>query len=131
MKTQINKKEKLYQRIEKHGKELNNLFTINEEPVKLCKKLFRLESKAHKLSTQYCNGDIDMGTWEKESESILNKVKEILNPENADVEVFLDGDPRGYALKIRFDDTDVRRHEIHTDMGGYGIISPDFRKVQS
>lgn len=41
------------------------------------------------------------------------------------VKVFLNGDARGYALKIH--DSYVKEHnlKIHTDWGGYGIIAPD------
>jgi len=42
------------------------------------------------------------------------------------IRVLLNRDPRGYALKI--DDEDMRRLDLrlHSDMGGYGIIAPDF-----
>ena len=41
--------------------------------------------------------------------------------------VFINGDPRGYALKID-DKYQDRLHKvgIHRDWGGYGIIAPDF-----
>jgi len=40
--------------------------------------------------------------------------------------VFINGDPRGYALKIN--DKYVRENQlrIYSDMGGYGIIAPEF-----
>ncbi len=41
------------------------------------------------------------------------------------VPVFINRDPRGYALKI--DDHYMREHDaaLHQDWGGYGIIAPD------
>ena len=49
----------------------------------------------------------------------------ILNLEN-DFNIFVNGDCRGYALKI-FDDY-IRKNDItiYRDWGGYGIIAPDF-----
>ena len=40
------------------------------------------------------------------------------------VAIFLNLDPRGYALKI--DDQDARALDIYKDWGGYGIICPEF-----
>ena len=70
----MNKKQKMYEMIQKHGDNLKAIFNIDEDSVKLCKQLFRLENKAHKIATDYCNGDFD-GDIEKESEKILLKVK--------------------------------------------------------
>ena len=43
------------------------------------------------------------------------------------IPVFVNGDPRGYALKI--DDSYVKKFnlKIERDWGGYGIIAPDFK----
>ncbi|MAG18094.1 MAG: hypothetical protein CL944_01315, partial [Candidatus Diapherotrites archaeon] len=75
----MNKKEKdhVYKMIEKHGNNLKAIFNINEDSVKLCKKLFRLENKAHRLATDYCNGDFQ-GDIETESNKIVDKAKKIL-----------------------------------------------------
>jgi hypothetical protein len=121
-------KEKMYQNIKKHGENLNSIFNTGIEPITLCKKLHRLEVKAHQLATDYCNGEngVDTENWEDKCEPILKSVHKILNPENANVSIFLNADARGYALKIKFDDTYVRRFDIHKDWGGYGIIAPEF-----
>ena len=66
------------QRIKKHGDNLKTIFNLDIDSIKLCKQLFRLENKAHKLATDYCNGDFQ-GDIEKESEKILSKVAKILN----------------------------------------------------
>ena len=118
-------KEKMYKDIENHGNNLNKIFNTNYDNIELCKKLSRLENKAHKLSTDYCNGVIDCNEWELLTDKILKKVCNILNLEN-DFNIFVNGDCRGYALKI-FDDY-IRKNDItiYRDWGGYGIIAPDF-----
>jgi hypothetical protein len=124
----MTKKEAMYKRIEKHGNDLKMLFGVDGDAIKLCKSLRRLEVKAHRLATDYCNGEngVDSENWDSLCAPILKRVSKILNPENADVEIFVNGDARGYALKILFDDTDCRRHEVFTDWGGFGIVAPDF-----
>ena len=121
--TNKEKKVHVYKMIEKHGNNLKAIFNINEDSIKLCKRLFRLENKAHKLATDYCNGDFQ-GDIEKEGEKILSKVAKILNTNTFNM--FFNGDARGYALKF-FEDFSKDK-PIHKDWGGYGIIAPDFRE---
>ena len=111
------------QRIKKHGDNLKSIFNLDIDSIKLCKQLFRLENKAHKLATDYCNGDFE-GNIVKESEKILSKVAKILNTNTFNM--FFNRDPRGYALKF-FEDFSKDK-PIHKDWGGYGIIAPDFRE---
>lgn len=122
-----NKKEMLYSRITRHGQNLKAMFNLDQniDPVKLCKRLFRLENKAHKLAVDFCNGVIDQLEWDKKADQILTKVETILNNKKV---LFCNGDARGYALKI--DDEYIRNNNfnIHRDLGGYGIIAPDFRE---
>ena len=122
-----NKKEILYSRITKHGQNLKAVFNLdhNIDPVKLCKRLFRLENKAHKLALDFCNGEIDQLEWDQKANKILTKVEAILKNKKV---LFLNGDARGYALKI--DDGYIRNNNlnIHKDWGGYGIVAPDFRE---
>ena len=119
----MNKQEKyiMYQRIEKHGDNLKSIFNLDVDSVKLCKQLFRLENKAHRLATDYCNGDFQ-GDIEKASDKILHKVASILNTNTFNM--FFNGDARGYALKF-FEDFSKDK-SIYKDFGGYGIIAPDF-----
>ena len=123
----MNKKEILYSRITKHGQDLKAVFNLdrNIDPVKLCKRLFRLENKAHKLAVDFCNGVIDQLEWDKKADQILTKVETILKNKKV---LFCNGDARGYALKI--DDEYIKNNNfnIHRDWGGYGIIAPDFRE---
>ena len=124
-----NKKEILYSRITKHGQNLKAVFNLNQDidPVKLCKRLFRLENKAHKLALDFCNGEIDQLEWDQKANKILTKVEAILKNKKV---LFLNGDARGYALKI--DDGYIRNNNlnIHRDWGGYGIVAPDFREFK-
>ena len=121
----MNKKEKMYNSIINHGNSLKFLFKIEMDSITLCKKLFRLENKAHRLSTDYCNGVIDCKIWEIESNKILNKISKILNC-NTD-NLFVNGDARGYALKLN--DDFVKNTNVYKDWGGYGILAPNFKEV--
>jgi len=122
----MNKQDKyiMYKRIEKHGDNLKSIFNLDVDSIKLCKQLFRLENKAHKLATDYCNGDFQ-GNLEKESNKIIYKVAEILNTNTFNM--FFNTDARGYALKFYEDFS--KDKSIHKDWGGYGIIAPDFSEV--
>ena len=124
----MNKKERLYSMIMKHGQDLKTVFNLdpNTDPVQLSKRLFRLENKAHRLALDFCNGNIDQLTWDNEASKILDKVQAILkNKKN----IFVNGDARGYALKIDDDYIRVNNFNIYRDFGGYGIIAPDFKET--
>ena len=127
MKT-ITKKEHIYQDIEKHGVNLNAIFNTGIENVTLCKKLRRLENKAHQLTTDYCNGTdgITSENWAIYADTILLSVDRVLGQIEKKIPIFVNGDARGYALKI--DSEYVREHnlKIFQDWGGFGIIAPDF-----
>ena len=116
----MNKKQKMYEMIEKHGADLNEIFKTSYNDITLAKKLMRLEVKAHQQATDMCNGDCD-----DVDDAILDKVNKLLS--NKDVPIFHNLDCRGYALKI--DDEWVKEHNltIYKDWGGYGILAPDFR----
>lgn len=125
----MTKKERMYQRIEKHGADLNRIFNTDLDNITLCKRLRRLEAKAHKLAEDYCNGvnGVDSENWDDKCEPILEAVNKIIHFMDAQFAVFVNGDARGYALKIDFGgsvaETDVK---LHKDWGGYGILAPDF-----
>ena len=126
-----NKKEILYSRITRHGQNLKAMFNLdpNLDPVKLCKRLLRLETKAHKLAVDFCNGDIDQDGYDKKIDHLLNKVEDILA--NPKVPIFVNNDPRGYSLKISDEYIRNNNFNIHRDLGGYGIIAPDFREFSN
>ena len=122
------KKELLYSRITKHGQDLKRVFNLDPttDPVKLCKKLLRLENKAHGLATDYCNGDVDQIEFDTKGDKILKKVETILKDKK---HLLLNGDARGYALKIDGDFLRINNLSIFRDWGGFGIVAPDFREV--
>lgn len=116
-------KQAMYQQIEQHGNNLNAIFNTGIEPVKLCKSLRRIEAKAHKIAIDWCNGDIDADVADGMARKIIKQAQKILGDKYP---VKFNGDCRGYTLKIS--DKVMRGNNLHlyTDMGGYGIICPDF-----
>lgn len=133
----------------RHGKALLGIFPncSEKDPVKLCKRLRRLENRAHRLATDLCNGHCTQDRWEKEKEAIKASLSRILGKH--DVPIFINGDARGYALKIEsdwihenskypaptgptcnWDESDWDAYEppanrIRRDWGGYGLIAPE------
>lgn len=130
----MNKKELTYERIKKHGENLNRIFDTGLDPIALCKKLRRLESRASEASVKYCNGDFSIDEKDAVHYVISNKVAKLLGHPLETQEgckiacypLFINSDPRGYALKI--DDEYIREHniDIYRDWGGYGILAPNF-----
>ncbi len=137
--------------IERHGRQLLAIFPNAKErdPVKLCKKLRRLETEASALTLALCNGDYlsgKEGLIDEQLDAILAKVNALLGNNGPPppfatlrqlVPVFINRDPRGYALKI--EDSWMREMRdnpktvhlavafvaLHRDWGGYGILAPE------
>lgn len=116
------------ERIEQHGRNLLAIFTnaTEKDPVKLCKRLRALERRAGAVALRLCNGPEYSGgedAVDKITNAILAKVNSLLG--NETVPVFINRDPRGYALKIR--DRWMTEHKavLHKDWGGYGILAPE------
>jgi hypothetical protein len=131
-KTMSTTKQRQYEQIKAHGENLLHLFpnATERDPIALCKKLRRLEAKTSRITTDYCNGDFDAGENGEKLDAaldpILAKVNAILgNTGKNPVPVFVNRDPRGYALKI--DDVWIHNKQarIYSDWGGYGIIAPE------
>ena len=114
--------------IRRHGNELLRLFPLAKErdPVALCKKLRRLEAKAHAFALRGCNGP----EWpseeaqQAEADAIMAKVNDLLDePQYDGMKPWLNRDPRGYALKI------TRPAEVETslvlDWGDDLIVAPE------
>ena len=143
-----NRHARMYEEIAKHGQNLIHLFSLpaDTDPVILCKKLKRLETKAHHATTCLCNTntlnmlglnrftgyDVHQATDEEQDEffdKILNGLDKILNFRAQNIPVFINYDPRGYALKIKSEWTRgyaIAGGRIETDFGGYGLIAPEF-----
>jgi elongation factor P--beta-lysine ligase len=138
----MNKHDRMYQQIEKHGEDLKRIFNLDIDAIKLCKKLHSLEAKAHHAATCLCNTNtldrmeltrqeertgIKQATEEEQDaffEAILTKVDKILNFSTQGIPVFINHDPRGYALKIKSEY--CQRLQVYQDWGGYGILAPEF-----
>ena len=113
--------------IRKHGEQLNAIFHTGLDPVTLCRKLRRIEGAAHRLAEDACNW-LSMGSLEFDIRlsRIKDRVADTLGETWGGLErmnVFINLDPRGYALKI--DDASL---PITRDWGGYGILAPEFGK---
>ena len=121
------KKERMFSQIDQHGQRLNNLFNTDLDNVALCKKLFRLENEAHRISEDYCNGYIGANKYEETCELLLEDVVSILSTDQDNI--FINGDPRGYAIKFTTEFTNDNIKDMWRDMGGFGIVAPDFREV--
>ena len=122
--------DKTREAIRKHGQQLLAIFpnATEQEPLELCRRLRRLEGEAARWALRGCNGP----EWESEEaqddarDKIIGKVNALLG--NETVPVFLNGDPRGYALKI--DSGWMGKHfaALHQDWGGYGILAPEIKE---
>ena len=117
------KPESMIQDLKEHGHRINAIFGTDHDPIELCKKLRRLENKQNRANENYCNLADYGEQWEAETEKTKKALIKLLGDS---IPVYINGDPRGYALKI--EDKIVRDNNlrIHTDMGGYGILAPDF-----
>jgi len=124
----MTKKQRKAESILRHGFRLQRIFPATREmsPVALAKSLHRIEVEAHRLAEAECSRPLAEGYSERKESSILRRLDALLGFKAAGVPVFLNGDPRGYALKI--EDSYVREHnvEIERDWGGYGILAPEF-----
>lgn len=85
--------------------------------------LRRIEIKAARLATAECNGDATPEGWEEKIAAAVARVFGGKVPEG----FFINGDPRGYTLKIR-DSSPVLETVpgFSRDWGRYGILAPSF-----
>lgn len=87
-----------------------------------------LENRANWNALQYCNGDIDGDQYEERQERIKASVTRLFDGK-LPAGFFVNGDPRGYALKIDMDNLEygfrMSLAGLHKDWGGYGILAPE------
>jgi hypothetical protein len=132
----MTKKQRMHERIEQHGRSLLRLFpnAKEQDPVKLCKRLRRMESLGRRKATDYCNGVIDGEQWSAHASALRAKVSALLDAAELHYAIMINGDPRGYCLKvhsgiIRDWNNNERKDPdglpLYTDWGGYGILAPD------
>lgn len=89
------------------------------------------ERRAHRAAERLCD-DANYGNdaYDRTVEPIKAELRRFLGLDETKIHVFVDGDPRGYALKI--DDADIRALREkgvsfdQRDWGGYGILWPNF-----
>jgi len=136
----MNKKQRMYERIQKHGEELNAIFETEIEPVALCKKLMHLERKAHHATTclnntntldllelnRFTGYDVKQETEEEQDNFFLKIEHAVINilGTKASMGFFINYDPRGYALKLK--PQFMLGKKLHQDWGGNGILAPEF-----
>ena len=113
----------------RHGEQLLKLFkhATERDPVRLCSKLRKLEREGAALGLRLCNGPefSDEAEPDRISGEILDKVDTLLSFRRSQVQVIVNRDPRGYALKIRSEWMSKHPNsKLHRDFGGYGIIAP-------
>ena len=123
----------MYARIKKHGEDIKKIFSLpaDTDPIKLCKSLRRLETKAQKIQEIHGNGKYEEAA--REEAQLMNKLKNLLMPDSTPEEflkfgIFLNTDPRGYALKIPDNIVKQNNWTIHKDWGEFGIIAPDLNE---
>lgn len=122
--------ERMMKEITEHGNNLLALYpnATERDPVKLCSKLLKIEQKARKLTTDYCNGSFYPGeNWEraeKARDGFLADVEKVLGKGGPSIHV--NWDARGCALKIDSDIMAAGNLRLFRDMGGNGLIAPTF-----
>lgn len=84
-------------------------------------RLRRLEMKARRMAEAECNGTLPEGAWEKFVETTTRTIERIFGGPVPGF--FVNGDPRGYALKIDPEKVPVG---MSTDWGECGILAPEF-----
>jgi len=127
----MNRKELRAERLARHYNNLASLFTLCGGKAKdgkvytgrqLSLELWRLEKQANKGATDWANGHINEMQAEAISNTVENRVRNLFpNLEG----FFCNGDPRGYALKIRTETMKAKGYPLTTDWGGFGILSPE------
>lgn len=126
----VSKAQVLARRIDEHGQQLLTIFprAIQRDPAKLCRMLRRLETEAHRLAEEACNGEPDRTKEEMNAlvNAILSKVRRVLSANELSPQIVFNGDPRGYALKIPKGVMLGIGLALHCDWGGNGILAPDF-----
>lgn len=81
-------------------------------------KLKAIESTASRYATAECNGENTPEGWE---EKLTERVKKVFG--RVPTGFFINGDPRGYALKID-NEKGIIPEGMQKDWGGYGLLAP-------
>jgi hypothetical protein len=119
----------------------------NPDGKKISVALLHLEQMANAAATAYCNGEAirlqrrgripldanlghDENAWENVKAYITEGVEQVFEFKKIPG-FFVNADARGYALKIDNENPQskalIDELRLHTDWGGYGILSPDLQ----
>jgi hypothetical protein len=89
----------------------------------LWRQLRRIENPLHYNAERYCNGDIDSEQWEVIKNQYRNRLAKVFGG-RVPTGVFINGDPRGHALKLDNEQMAIPAG-METDWGGYGILAAE------
>lgn len=130
-----------WRQVERHGRALLYAFrgAVEKDPVLLCKDLRRVENRITPTLVRNCNEGVPEEELDKATNRTVVYVMGILGISKRrakEIGLFVNRDPRGYALKLDSEWTrdhnnslyprKLGQYAIHTDMGGYGILAPDY-----
>lgn len=90
--------------------------------VQLWRALRKIESALERVAVAYCNGEAGQSQWEAEKRKAEGAVFRVFGrlPDG----LYINGDPRGYMLKIDRAAGGFVPEGMHRDWGGYGILAP-------
>lgn len=116
------------ERIARHIDNIERIFHNTREcgPEVLALNLRALERRAQRLTTDAINRPMTFDEYARREEIILRDLDRVLCFRAARIPVFIDDDERGYALKIQADYVRAHKLAIYTDLGGDGILWPEF-----
>lgn len=102
--------------------------TVTIPSLALCRKLRRLEVETRAHAVKRCNGEITDAQWDAVAADTYRKLRDLLGPQRIQTDpeyLYINADARGYALKL----VDLPRDAtLYRDMGGDGILAPDFSR---
>lgn len=132
-----------YARCEALARHLGALPESKIDGKRISSQLFRVEREAHQAMEHICSypepffSPLFKREWDFNGadENLVDEFKAIIAERVAATlgklppAFFVNGDPRGYALKIDNDKPEgkalIEAVKLHTDWGGYGILSPE------
>ena len=101
---------------EAHHKALERL--TGKPGLQVWRKLRRLEAEAHAMAERRCNDpDVSLAEANNTYDRVSEAVAALGVPQ-----LYLNTDPRGYALKLPEGAPD---YGLHRDFGGYQILAPE------
>jgi hypothetical protein len=86
-------------------------------------RLRSFETRAHHLAEMYCNGFLEGEEYEKIQGRMAKAINKLIP--HLTGQWFFNGDPRGYALKLK-EESSKNYIGAYRDWGGYVILAPEF-----